>query len=232
MRLVTALALAAFAGSVTVATAQPQRGKVFVGIGALAAMEKVGGAEASIFPAQEDASGTAPGGTLGLGVHLTEHVTARVEASLTDRLTTESDYLGLLAGSALGEFTGFVPTLPGARIIDQRFNTTRETAAVFTLLGYHLRAKRASIELLGGLGLLRQTVTSSYEVRYSAPPSVFLPPSSRSESTNRWHHAVAVVGADVAVSMTTHASLVPHVRAYVVNNTLNVRPGLSLRWTF
>ncbi len=46
------------------------------------------------------------------------------------------------------------------------------------------------------------------------------------------HHAVAVVGADAAVSLTTHAALVPQVRAYVLNGALQVRPGLGLRWTF
>jgi hypothetical protein len=43
---------------------------------------------------------------------------------------------------------------------------------------------------------------------------------------------VAVVGADVAVSLTSHAALVPQVRAYALNGALQVRPGLGLRWTF
>ena len=101
--------------------------------------------------------------------------------------------------------------------------------AGFALLGYHLGAGRAQIELLGRPRPGERTGDDDHRDSVAGLSGV---PSYRGEYTTSAHHAVAVVGADAAVSLTTRAALVPQVRVYALNGALQVRPGLGLRWTF
>lgn len=231
MRLVSSLALALLVSAPAVALAQPSTGTVFISGGAFAAIEQFPTSSGFGVP-ESDSGGTVAGGMLGVGVHLTEKISARVEWSLTDALRQRQDsfaypYLG-------AELTSFLPTTSIGRFGEPALSvapivpeTTRTTAAAFALLGYHVPAGRASIELVGGLGLLNTDVETSYDVRIAAERITV--PAAYTSST---YHAVAVVGADVAVRLTDHAAVVPQVRAYALGGGLSVRPGLSLRWTF
>ena len=225
-RLVSSLALALLLSAPGFAAAQPSTGTVFISGGALAAIERFP-SSAGFGAPERDSGGTVAGGMLGVGIHLTEKISARVEASLTGELRQRQDAFGypyltpevLAAFSNAGSFSALVvPGMP---------ETRRTTAAGFMLLGYHVPARRASIELVGGLGLLNTDVETSYDVRIAAERLTV--PAAYTTST---YHAVAVVGADVAVRLTDRAAIVPQVRAYVLGNGLSVRPGLSLRWTF
>ncbi len=235
MRLVTSLALALAVGAPTFALAQPSSGTVFISGGAFAAIEQSPTTSGFGVP-DFDASGTVAGGALGIGVHLTEKVSARFEWSLTDTLTRREDgyaypyiYPELLAAvSGLGPTIGR-PDGVGMSLVPFTPETKRTTQAGFALLGYHVAAGRASIELLGGLGLLNTDIETSYDVRIAGGTTFPAPASGYKTST---YHAVAVVGADVAVKLTDHAAVVPQVRAYALNGALSLRPGLSLRWTF
>ncbi|MCC6989714.1 MAG: hypothetical protein IT181_11985 [Acidobacteria bacterium] len=231
MRLVSSLALALLVSAPAVALAQPSTGTVFISGGAFAAIEQFPTSSGFGVP-ESDSGGTVAGGMLGVGVHLTEKISARVEWSLTDALRQRQDsfaypYLG-------AELTSFLPTTsigrfgePALSVVPIVPETTLTTAAAFALLGYHVPAGRASIELVGGLGLLNTDVETSYDVRIAAERITV--PAAYTSST---YHAVAVVGADVAVRLTDHAAVVPQVRAYALGGGLSVRPGLSLRWTF
>lgn len=67
----------------------------------------------------------------------------------------------------------------------------------------------------------------------SAPAGFFVPVGPyTSELASTSYHAVAVVGADAALAVTSHLALVPHVRAYALNGGLNLRLGAGLRWRF
>ena len=120
--------------------------------------------------------------------------------------------------------------------LTQQFKTTRESTPVFALLAYHLPAGRLTVEVVGGLGIVHQSVTSSYESTISGPGlgpgGTFLPPPTRTEVKSSGYDAAAVVGADFAVAATNHLAVVPQVRAYVLNGGLSLRPGIGLRWTF
>ncbi len=183
----------------------------------------------------DSSSGTVAGGALGLGLHLTEHVSARFEWSLTDTLRQSSPgYYSLAAPAGLGTLAGgggFIglPNDPLLSIVSSSAETRRTTTAGFALLGYHVTAGRASIEVVGGLGLLNTDLTTRYDVRIARGLSL---PAPFPEYTASTYEAVAVVGADVAVSLTSHAAIVPQVRAYSHGSSLSVRPGLALRWTF
>lgn len=234
MRLASLLALALAVSAPTLALAQPASGTVFISGGAFAAIEQSPTTSGFGVP-DADSSGTVAGGTLGIGVHLTEKVSARFEWSLTDTLTTRQDGYAYpyINAEFLEAVTGFGPTIgrlddSGLSLVPFTPETKRTTQAGFALLGYHVSAGRASIELLGGLGVLNNDVETSYDVRIAA--STF--PALDSGYKTSTYHAVAVVGADVAVKLTERAAVVPQVRAYVLNGALNLRPGLSLRWTF
>lgn len=237
MRMPACVVLVLLVASSTVATAQPSRGTVFISAGGFAAIEKaptLGGLGLT----GDDAGGTVAGGALGLGVHLTDRVSARFEWSLTDALKRSQDVgiypLFSLESLTVGTSFGFgtnVPATSSLSFAPRSVESKRSTAAGFALLGYHVGGGRTSIELLGGVGLLNQDVTTSYvyDQRGLGGFGLSLPNANDKSSS---YHAVAVVGADIAVTLTGHAAIVPQVRAYAVNGGLSVRPGVGLRWTF
>ena len=209
------------------AAAQPEAGTVFVTGTALAAIERYPTTEGT-GTTDTDAGGTVAGGALGLGVFLTPRVSARAEWTLTDTHTTTLEFdIGSLAASSSGGFLG--TPAPGFVVLERTATQRRRSSAGFALLGYHLPAGRASIEVLGGLGIVHRRITVVYDLRIPSGIGLTVPPT---EFTTAGYDAVAVVGADVAVSIINHVALVPQVRAYAVGGALSVRPGLGLRWTF
>lgn len=228
MRFVPSLALALLVSAAPVAYAQPSTGTVFISGGALAAIEWTPSMSGFGVP-QRETGGTVAGGMLGVGIHLTEKISARVEWSLTDALRTRQDgffsYLAPNVGLSGPSFGGFGE--PSLSVIPVFPETKQTTTAAFTTLAYHVPAGRASIELIGGVGLLNRDVETSFDVRIAAGRI-----SAPAASTTSTFHAVAVVGADIAVRLTDHVAVVPQVRAYALGGGLSVRPGLSLRWTF
>jgi hypothetical protein len=204
----------------------PRRGTVFIGANGFASIEKAPSTKG--LGNDDDTSGTVAGGSLVLGVHLTPAISARFEWGLTDTLTHEQR-IGinpLAFQSDLLNRIGIGGTLPS--IIDQRTRIARKSTTGLALLGYHLEAGRASIELLGGLGLVNQDVRTSFDVRILSG----LLPFPQPEYTVSNYHAMAVVGSDVSVALTDHLAVVPSVRAFALNGGLSVRPGVGLRWTF
>lgn len=214
-----------------VAGAQPDRGTVFITGGAFAAVERAPDSSGPGFDGP-DANGTVPGGTLGLGVFLTDHVSARVEWAMTDRLKTDASPIAYPASTFEmpgGMFGLTMPGLGSSSIYVPDYTQSRRTSAVFSLVGYHVGRGRVSLEALGGLGLLNENLRTQYDVRILAGRGAALP---RSEYESSSYYAVGVVGTDIHVALTDHAAVVPTLRAYATGGRLSVRPGLSLRWTF
>ncbi|MGD9903274.1 MAG: hypothetical protein AB7U83_07370 [Vicinamibacterales bacterium] len=212
-----------------VAVAQPAAGTVFVGLGAFADIRRAPTSEIRGGP-EDDVSGTAPGGSLGVGIHLTPRLSVRLDWSLTDTLSLDRNspiYPYAIEDLVVRGLTGF-GAVPSTLLVPQRTTEQRDVKAGVALLGYHVGGGRAALELVGGLGLVNERVTTITEVDLPGIPR----PSYRSEYATSAHHAVAVVGADAAVRLAGHAALVPQIRAYVLNGALQVRPGLGLRWTF
>jgi hypothetical protein len=220
----------------TPAAAQPSASTVFVSAAALAVIDESSNTAGRAFDAPPDGSSTVAGGAIGLGVHLTPRVSVRAEVNIADRAKTETNLPSILGGgSPAGIGTPFT--------VNQTYKTTRKSTPVFALLAYHLPAGRLTVEVVGGLGIVHQTVTSSFESSISGPGlggpfggpglgGTFLLPPTRNEFRSSGYDAVAVAGADFAVAATNHLAVVPQVRAYVLNGGLSLRPGLGLRWTF
>lgn len=220
------LALALVAGLPGVTAAQHDRGTVYISAGAFAAIEQAP-SSSGVPGADSDASGTVPGGMLGVGVHLTPRVSARVEWSMTDELSFTQGYA--VYPALVSELAVLGVPITDLSIFDPRVEQKRRTTSGYALLGYHVTSRRAALEVLGGVGLVNEDTTSEYDVRYLAR-AIF--PAPMPELKTSTYQAVAVVGADVAVSLTRRAAVVPSVRTYVMNGGLSVRPGLALRWTF
>ncbi len=213
-----AIALGLLAGSVLPASAQPSPGTTFLSAGGFAAVERAPSTDGPGYIAA-DADGTIGGGLLGVGVHLTDRLSARVEGTLTGWLDTEGPpYAYPVAAS-----TGSLSLVRG-------FEQARRTQAWFTTLGYQVGSGRVRLEPVAGLGLVNDRLRTNYDVRILAASSSLPAPASR-VTTSTWQ-AVAVVGADVRVALTEHAAVVPQVRAYAAQGGLSVRPGIGVRWTF
>jgi hypothetical protein len=223
------LVAACAAPSLASAQVTADTGTIFVAAAGFADMRRAPTAEVQNGP-DDDASGTAAGGALTLGVHLTPRLSVRAEWSLSDTLSLDRNspiYPYAIEDLVVrGLTTGVAST---SLLVPQQTTEERDIKAGFALLGYHLGAGRASVELLAGLGLVNERVTTITEIQLPVFPRV---PNYRNEYSTSSHHPVAVVGADAAVSLTTHAALVPQVRVFAVNGALQVRPGLGLRWTF
>ena len=238
IRRVVVVAVVAFSllARVTPAVAQPEAGTIFVTGAALAAIEDGPTYDtAAIFDSAlaGNDGGTVAGGTVGVGVHLSPRVSVRAEWSTTAELRDETTGSEILPQATPFTFGSALTVFPAHAIIESRTTTRRRSTAVFSLLGYHFAGRRVSLDVMGGLGLVRRSQRWSYETRFTAPTlGTFVPQPGTSESKSAAYHAVAVVGADAAVSVASRLAVVPQVRAYVLGGALSLRPGLGLRWTF
>lgn len=217
-------------GAASPSDAQPEAGRVFIGASALASIERSTRSSNFGFDVP-DRDGTVAGGSLSLGVYFTPKISARLEWSMTDWLEYDSDLgiLPLIARPGIGS------TLPERLIAPQPFDGRQRAKGASMLLGYHLSSSRASLELLGGLGVIAETTRSSYDFWIAQPvatEALTLLPYPRGESRFSEYRSVGVVGVDVAVRLTEHAAVVPQFRAYSSGGGLTLRPGVGVRWTF
>lgn len=224
------------------ASAQPESGTVFIGAGALASLER--STRSSGLGVDDNRDGTAAGGALQLGVYLTPRVSARFEWSMTDWLEYRngSGIYPLYAAAELRSgivppgFEGrFDPALVESLIAPYGFRGRTRSKAGFALLGYHLGSRRASVEVMGGMGWVARTTRTSYDFRIAQPLLNLLPdslPFRGGESGFTDYQTVGVAGLDATVGLTDHAAVVPQLRVFASGGTLSVRPGVGIRWTF
>jgi hypothetical protein len=145
------------------ASAQPaaDAGTVFVGASGFADIRRAPTTALQNGPA-DDARGTVPGGALALGVYLTPRLSVRAEWSLSDTLPLDRD--SRIYPYAVEDLvSGGLP--PVGLIMPQEITEERDVKAGFALIGYHLGAGRASIELLGGIALVNAQVTTITEIQ-------------------------------------------------------------------
>lgn len=211
-----------------VAVAQTRTGAVFVTASAIAAIDQAPDAAQGALFTTPDSGGTAGGGALGLGIHITPRFSARLEAQVSGKVRSDTTLPSVLSTPVFE-----LPGLPLLRL-EQTLSTSRQDTPVFALLGYHLDGARLSLQLVGGLGVVHQERSTTLRTRVvsgSLPPGFGLDDVGSGVSTSDYQ-SVAVVGADAALGLGAHAALVPQVRAYVLSGGLSLRPGLGLRWTF
>lgn len=100
-------------------------------------------------------------------------------------------------------------------------------------MGYHTPMwRRVSVAYLAGIEFIQERYRTKAEItpRLPIPLPVGVPSRSESEFFN--YRGAATVGVDADLSITSHLSVVPQVRAQVFVGALSIRPGVGVRLSF
>jgi hypothetical protein len=168
--------------------------------------------------ASVDSGGTTAGGGAGIGTYLKSKWSVRFELAFAG----ETD-----ASSTLTSPT-FTETL--------RVQTQIRHANV--LVGYHPAARgRVEMGYLGGVAFVYQRQhlfeNTTVQLPFPLPPGSVVPPSGfQTEAIVTSYRQAAVVGLDVAVSLSKKCAIVPGMRALAFSGTLSLQPGVAVRIGF
>jgi len=194
-------------GTVSIAHAQSPTQGVFVSGTAFAAINLDTGAR----PVQPvsglgsiDSGGTTAGGGGGIGTYLTPRWSVRFEFAFAG----ETDASSTLTSAAFTETLRVQSQIGHANV----------------LVGYH-PAPRGRVEMgyLGGVAFVhqRQHFFENITQQLPLPPGSFVPPFGlQTEAIVTNYRQAAVVGLDVAVSLSKRCAIVPGMRALAFSGTL------------
>jgi hypothetical protein len=139
--------------------------------------------------------------------------------------------------TAFGDgLSSVVSSSPVLVTFDERLRT--QVTATSVLLGYHPPARgRVRAGFKGGIGLLRSssTLTSTTTYTITDPrlaPLLTVPTPISTTSSSIFFSTVATMAAEAAFAITSHAEVVPEVRAFGSDGRLFIRPGVEVRWLF
>ena len=118
-----------------------------------------------------------------------------------------------------------------------------KAAGTSVLLAYHTpAAKRLRAGFAGGLTFMHTATTLVETVRYVAADGTTIPPPGTTvipvrvpapfttEIDSVANQLAATVGAEVAVALSRHASVVPEIRVHGLEARFVIRPGVGVRW--
>jgi hypothetical protein len=219
-----------FIASVRLASAQThQEAGIFVQGGAFATFEERSHSEldtpgALALLAPDESSGTAAGGSAGVGVFLRPFLSARADVAFT------------------GEYDGPYPAAIPLTIADFPTDVIRQTASsrtksaeVQALLAYHLSSSnRFRLALLTGVSFARQRTHFSSELFFGTVPP--LPGVTRVIPTRQIEYSLItyrrdlVIGADGEIALGEHVAVIPQLRVMGGSGSVTIRPGVSVRW--
>jgi len=166
-----------------------------------------------------DLSRTSVGGSISAGTFLTPHVTLRIEGALPNRSSLTYSPPGSPLASILP---------PPTTSIRQEFSGWN----IAVLAGYQTsRRDRVQLGYVGGLAFSRQRLETTSTSSSPGFPPILLPSTTIQTTTSIGYSRGAVVGLDADVSITSHVSVVPQIRAVAFENGINVRPGVAVRWS-
>lgn len=142
------------------------------------------------------------------------------------------------APASLGSPLDVLGTRPS--IVAVTFDQTVRTRVTATsiLLGYHPPARgRLQAGFKGGMSFVQSnsTLTSTLGYRVTDPrlaPIVLLPAPTTTTTTLVDRDIAATAAAELAITLSTHAAIIPEMRAFGFGNQLILRPGACLRWSF
>src|SRR4051812_20580426 len=171
-------------------------------------------------------------------------IEAGVDATASADSTTSIGGDPLASSGALsaqfsnGSPTGIVTQFPTPILIsfDQRVRTSVTSTAI--LLGYHPPPRgRFTAGFKGGINFLRSSRTLELTTIYTVTDPrlaalITLPAPSSTTLSSVTFSTAAEVGAELAIELTPHASVVPEIRAFGSGGRLFLRLGAELRWFF
>jgi hypothetical protein len=213
------------------ASAALAQSSVYVGGAAFLDLQR-GSGETSPDPNKRDA--TLGGGGVRVGGFLASRWSLElgVDASASSDTT-----IPVFPSSTPSIFVSGIDLLPSVTlVVDERIHT--RVTATSIVLGYHPPAHgRFRPGFKAGLSFLRSsnTITSTISYKVGDPrflPALTLPAPTTTTSSSITFNTAATVAAELGISLTPHASLVPEMRAFGVDNRIFLRPGAGLRWFF
>lgn len=178
------------------------------------------------------------GGGVRLGAFLSSRWTLEVDVDRSAAADTDLSFGSEDALGRSGLSGSLVPIGPSLIVvaIDERVRS--QVTATSVLLGYHAPPHgRLTAGFKGGISFLRNSSTETSTTRYTVTdprllPIVTVPAPMSSTSSAVFFNTAAVVGAELAISLTSHAAVVPELRAFGVDGRMFIRPGAELRWLF
>src|SRR4051794_29471805 len=193
-------------------------------------------------PTRTSLDATVAGGGVRVGAFLASRWTLELGVDATAAtdtdVTVRSDSVASATGASLS-FSSVVPIGISAPLIPPIFLTldqrvrTRVTATT-VLVGYHPPARgRLKAGFKGGMSFVRSSSTLVATTTYTISdprfaPSLILPAPSSTTVSSVAFGTAATAAAELAVALTSHASLVPEVRVLGFGGRLFVRPGAEL----
>lgn len=188
---------------------------VFVTGGVFASIERAGHEDTSGLPGLSplDPSGTAVGGSAAIGTFVSPHWSVRLEFAFPASIERSSSTTFTIGATGV--------TRAERQTLDVR------TPSVDVLAGYHTAVRHhVSFAYLGGIGFVesREHYTGIQFIPADAPVP------QPSGTTYVSYGVVPVVGVDATWQLTSHAALVPYIRAQTSPFGISIRPGVSVRW--
>jgi hypothetical protein len=189
-------------------------------------------------PIETRMDGTAGGGGVGTFLASRWSLEIGIDASAAaDATLSLGSNDSLRSGPvSFGDGLAALPTPLIVVTVDERIRT--RVTATSVLLGYHPPARgRLRAGFKGGIGFLRSssTLTSTTTYTITDPrlaPLLTIPRPVSTTSSSVFFSTVAIVSAEAAFAITSHAALVPEVRAFGSDGRLFLRPGVEVRWLF
>jgi hypothetical protein len=212
---VAGLTLCALLEARMVVAQEPDTGRIFFDVVALAAVEQRGHVDYNApVRSSDDLSHVVPGEAVAVGTFLAPRVSLRVEAAFPWSVRTEP-----VSPSSIGD----APTLSNEREYGN--------SSVSVLLGYSAAVRRrVRVGYMGGVAFVRERSAVVTVVSNPGLPPIIPARSDRTEATTINYRPAVALGMDVEIPFWSHVSLVPQIRVVAFTGELSIRPGLALRW--
>ena len=226
-RAVLVVGLLLFAGA---AAAQDQPG-VYLGGGAFVDLQRLSG-DTSSGSTSRDA--TVAGGGVRVGAFLADRWSLELSVDGSAANSTSGSLSPDAVSSALVGLSNVQALL--TILVDDRVRT--QLTATSILVGYHPPPRgRLRAGFKGGMSFVRTSSTITTTVRFQPldprlSPFLTLPAPFTNTSSTVALSTAATVAAELGVSLTSHAAVVPEVRAFGFGGRISIRPGVELRWFF
>jgi hypothetical protein len=221
----------------------------YVGGSLFADIQRSSGITGSTSPAGSTGStkldGTAIGWGIRGGAFLASSWTLEVSfdrGATIDRTVSQQPTPLPLASTA--SISSQIAALLSPIIIRPQFteHLSARTTATSVLLAYHPpAAKRLRAGFAGGLTFMHTATTLVGTLQYVVNGTTVPPPRTTvipvpiaapftTETDSALNQLAATVGAEVAVSLSQHASVVPEIRVHGLEARFVIRPGVGVRW--
>jgi hypothetical protein len=176
--------------------------------------------------------------TAGGGVRVGAFLATRWSLELGVDAGASTDAATSISSASLGSPLDALGTGPSIVAVNFDRRVRTRVTATSILVGYHPPARgRLQAGFKGGMSFVHSdsTLTSTLGYRVTDPrlaPIVLLPAPTTTTTTSVNLDMAATVAAELAIALSTHAAIIPEVRALGFGNQLILRPGACLRWSF